>query len=90
MMTFIFMMLIISAIFVCQEDDDLSFNEVYIGLKGTSRKTGGGGGGFTWGWRSINRKICKYHITVSPFQYCSRRNVCRVFNISQKVKTCTT
>lgn len=45
MMAFIFMMLIVSAIFVCHEDDHLSFNAVFVGLKGPRRKTGGGGGG---------------------------------------------
>lgn len=75
---FYFMMLIVPALTIRQEDDTLSFNEVYKDFKYGRRH------------RPINRKICKYHIRVVSFQHCPRKGICQIFNMRQRVQTCST
>ena len=75
---FYFMMLIVPALTIRQEDDTLSINEVYKDFKYGRRH------------RPINRKICKYHIKVVSFQHCPRKGICQIFNMRQRVQTCST
>ena len=75
---FYFMMLIVPALTIRQEDDTLSINEVYKDFKYGRRH------------RPINRKICKYHIRVVSFQHCPRKGICQIFNMRQRVQTCST
>ena len=75
---FYFMMLIVPALTIRQEDDTLSFNEVYKDFKYGRRH------------RPINRKICKSHIRVVSFQHCPRKGICQIFNMRQRVQTCST
>ena len=75
---FYFMMLIVPALTIRQEDDTLSINEVYKDFKYGRRH------------RPINWKICKYHIRVVSFQHCPRKGICQIFNMRQRVQTCST
>lgn len=75
---FYFIMLIVPALTIRQEDDTLSINEVYKDFKYRRRH------------RPINRKICKYHIRVVSFQHCPRKGICQIFNMRQRVQTCST
>ena len=78
MLFFIFMMLIVPALTIRQESDTLGFNELYKDFKYGRRH------------RPINRKICKYHIRVVSFQHCPRKGICQIFNMRQRVQTCST
>ena len=85
MLTFIFMVLIVTALTVHSADDNFSFNEVYKDFKDSGRMSGI----YIKKLRPINTMVCKYHIKVIPVRYCARTNTCQILHIRKRFRTCT-